>query len=250
MKRSTSIILLIALFFSFSIIANASGIKSSDYLLDPDNYLYPGKVVTFGNYEQDNNKKNGEEPIEWIVAEVDKDEALLVSLYGLDAIPFHSEYCEISWEKCDLRSWMNDTFYNKAFSKEEQKAIERVTLDNNNGYESSTMWRTMRDGPETNDKVFPLSCKEAEQIFGYKSGYNGFRLTVLRGDGICEPTKYALSQGAKIDENDNGCCYWWMRSVASQTFQAAYVSPLGSEGTLACSTKEICVRPAILVYLG
>lgn len=209
-----------------------------------------GQIVTFGNYEQDGNTQNGAEPIEWIVVVKSDHEVLLVSRYGLDVVPFHTDYREISWEECELRAWMNDTFFNTAFSADEQAAIEMVVLNNKNGYETSTMWRTMRDGNDTEDRVFSLSCAEAEEIFGHKRGYNGYNLTVLRGNGPCLPTPYALSQGAKIDDNDNDCCYWWLRTVAAQTFQAAYVSPLGSEGTLGCGAKDVCVRPAILVDLN
>ena len=44
-----------------------------------------GDTVSFGSYEQDNNTENGAEAIEWIVLDVEGENVLLLSKYGLDA---------------------------------------------------------------------------------------------------------------------------------------------------------------------
>ena len=45
-------------------------------------------ILTFGKYEQDNNPDNGPEEIEWIVLEEHDGNLLLLSRYGLDAVPY------------------------------------------------------------------------------------------------------------------------------------------------------------------
>ena len=50
-----------------------------------DALLAVGSIITFGAYEQDNNTRNGKEPIEWQVLEIKGGRALLISKYGLDA---------------------------------------------------------------------------------------------------------------------------------------------------------------------
>ena len=46
-------------------------------------------ILAFGKYEQDNNPDNGPEEIEWIVLEEQDGNLLLLSRYGLDAVPYN-----------------------------------------------------------------------------------------------------------------------------------------------------------------
>ena len=80
-------------------------------------------ILTFGKYEQDNNPDNGPEEIEWIVLEEHDGNLLLLSRYGLDAVPYNDEGAETTWEESTLRSWMNSDFLETAFTPEEQSAI-------------------------------------------------------------------------------------------------------------------------------
>lgn len=41
-------------------------------------------IIEFGSYEQDYNKENGAEPIEWYVIDIDDKSAKLMSVYALD----------------------------------------------------------------------------------------------------------------------------------------------------------------------
>ncbi len=87
-----------------------------------------GSIITFGAYEQDNDLTNGKEPIEWIVLDVDKktNRALVISRYGLDARAYHSGDWDTqypTWEKSEIREWLNNDFLSAAFTAEEQKGI-------------------------------------------------------------------------------------------------------------------------------
>ena len=62
-----------------------------------------GDTIKLGTYEQDNNKSNGKEEIEWRVLDIDGNEALLISEYALDCKPYNEEYAEITWEDFTLR---------------------------------------------------------------------------------------------------------------------------------------------------
>jgi len=68
-------------------------------------------------------------PIEWIVPDVQGDKALPISRYGLDARAYHKDFVSITWERCTLRTWLNSTFLNEAFSANEQNAILTTTAD-------------------------------------------------------------------------------------------------------------------------
>ena len=89
-----------------------------------------GDTILFGAYEQDNDPDNGHELIEWIVLEVDEANHRLwvVSRYGLDAQPYNAEAAEVTWQTCTLREWLNGTFFDTAFTPEEQVAVLTVGI--------------------------------------------------------------------------------------------------------------------------
>ena len=69
-----------------------------------------GDTVYFGAYEQDNNKANGKDDIAWQVLDKKENAILLLSVNGLDSVPYHSENTSVTWEKCALRTWLNQDF--------------------------------------------------------------------------------------------------------------------------------------------
>ena len=90
----------------------------------------PGDTVILGFYEQDNDLSNGPEPIEWQVIGTRDGHTLLISKYALESSKYNENYMEIDWENSTLRSWLNNDFYNTAFSASDRKRI--VTAHNEN----------------------------------------------------------------------------------------------------------------------
>lgn len=127
-----------------------------------------GSYVTFGNYEQDNDFRNDSEAIEWLVLDVQGSKVLLLSRYGLDAQQYNTEWAGTTWEKSTIRSWLNDSFLNTAFTAEKQEAI-LTTVVYNNKSEGYSDWDT-DGGSNTLDKVFLLSCAEANKYLGVTYG--------------------------------------------------------------------------------
>ena len=84
-----------------------------------------GDVVTVGAYEQDNNKNNGKEPIEWIVVTKLPGKALVVSKYVLERMPFedNDEVNAVKYPDSTVRAWLNGDFYEEAFSDAEKAMI-------------------------------------------------------------------------------------------------------------------------------
>ncbi len=191
--------------------------------------LKAGDIVTFGRYEQDNVPANGREPIEWIVLKTEDDRVMLVSRYVLDV--YNTYWGSPTWDKSTLRTWMNGTFLNTAFSEQEQKALVTVTVtaDKNPNYSSDP-------GADTQDKVYCLSYVEANTLLT-----NSQRRTA--------PTDYARVTG-KVYVESNGCCYWWLRSPGRPKCGAAIVCADGSYDYDA-SYDGFCygVRPVIWVDL-
>lgn len=66
---------------------------------------------------------------------------------------------QITWETCSAREWLNDTFLNTAFSKEEQKAIPITELDNSDRLNPKIKFKGELNN--TQDRIFLLSKTEA-----------------------------------------------------------------------------------------
>lgn len=191
-----------------------------------------GDIIKFGNYEQDNNTSNGKEPIEWRVLAKENNKLFVISKKALDCQKYNDSTGDVTWGTCSLRSWLNNTFLNTAFSEKEQSLIQtsNVSADKNPEYDTDP-------GNETNDKVFLLSIIEAEKYFATDDSRQ------------CEPTAYAVSNGG-YRSSDTGNCRWWLRSPGYFHSYAAQVELDGGVdryGNFDYGT--VCVRPAIWVNL-
>ena len=106
-------------------IDNPSEYHLSDIVSDTQPGYRVGDMVFFGHYEQDNDLTNGKEAIEWQVVDVQDDGSyILVSRYALDEKKFNEEYVDVTWKTSTLRKWLNEDFFNTAFSTQEQTVIE------------------------------------------------------------------------------------------------------------------------------
>ncbi len=126
-----------------------------------------GDILPFGKYYQ-RKGSNQMEPIEWMVLDVREDRALLISRYGLDAKPYNTTKENVTWETCTLRKWLNGDFLNTAFTAVEQKRIIQTTVDNGN-FQGNSAWRAS-GGNDTEDRIYLLSYREAEQYFSSDTG--------------------------------------------------------------------------------
>ncbi len=146
---------------------------------DPFEHVRVGGSIYFGNYEQDNDTSNGKEKINWIVVEKKTNKVLLVSDKVLDCKQYNDKAGATDWEFCSLRKWLNDSFYDTAFSEEEKSKIltTRISTPDNPNFGTD-------GGEDTTDKVFILSADEASNYVG--------RSDVLRD---VRGTDYAAANG-------------------------------------------------------
>lgn len=200
--------------------------------------LRVGSTVLYGTYEQNGNRSDGAEPIEWLVLDTDGTHALLITSYGLEAKAFNDYDTSVIWTECSLRKWLNGTFFDSAFSAAEQGLIEEsyCEADKNPGFEysnsSGSSW----------DKVFILSATEANYYFKN-----------LLNVKSCYPTTAAKQNGAFVNKSNGSCC-WWLRTPGSQSNYACcissnatnYVNYKGND----VRDRDNCVRPAMWVTLN
>ena len=195
-------------------------------------YAKPGDYIKFGSYTQDNS--DHKRTIEWLVLDVKGEKALVISKYALDCKPYNTEDTSVTWETCTLRKWLNNDFINSAFSADEKAMIPTVTVSAGKNPEYST-----DPGNATQDQVFLLSITEANKYFGSNSARQ------------CEPTDYAVANGAYVN-SDNGNCWWWLRSPGSDQDDAAYVYGNGVVYELGDDVDNDygAVRPALWIDLN
>ena len=187
-----------------------------------------GDTVKFGSFVSGADQE--ESSLEWVVLEKQDDRALLISKYGVDCLPYNDQWVKTTWADCSLRSWLNDSFLEEAFSSDERKSIITQTVVNcDNGGNSG--------GEITEDQVFILDIKELEKYFSSDE------------DRKIMPTEYAQNKGAFVDTK-NQACWYWVRNPGDDAKYAAYVNCKGDilhRGNLVFG-NTFAVRPAIWVY--
>lgn len=223
-----------------------------------------GSIIIFGSYEQDNNPANGKEPIEWYVLDKSDGQMLLVAVKLLDTMAYGIYGDEVLWETCALRNWLNNDFYNEAFSVEEKTLItdSYVVNANNPNYDTKA-------GNDTIDKVFCLSFEELETYFHIDSrnmnnmSWAEYCTYCYNQDHriLAAPTEYAHGKGAFILTKGGAWFYqwdvsyavgsgnWWLRSPGYSTTYAARVDAGGGADPMGrtVSFTSIGVRPALRV---
>ena len=195
-----------------------------------------GDTIDFGAYEQDNNLENGPEAIEWEVLDIRDGKALLLSRKVLDCRPYNDEFTEVTWEDCSLRSWLNTTFFDSAFSTSDADIIIETDVinDDNQAYDTA-------GGDNTKDKIFLLSLDEIKQYYGM--GIDEWWNENSNYQLACGLTDYARTQfienyAAYLEETTEEVeifyedieagygklsCWWWLRSPGISNDWAAYI---------------------------
>ncbi len=176
------------------------GLKGHLYSNQYDNGYHPNNVYYF-KYE----------PLTWRV--LDPDEGYIMCDNAIDSQAYqnfvikkdgklyNSKDCTnyvSDWETCSLRQWLNKTFYNTAFSREEKMLIGTTFLENNS---PDGTWF----GTDTGDKIFILSFDDViNSAYGFDSSKSEFdEARKLKG------TDYSKCQGVYISQ---GYPHWWLRT--------------------------------------
>ena len=188
-------------------------------------------IINGSKYHKTENDYFKYEPIKWRVLRYENSEAFLLSEAILDSQPYHSENEEIDWEKSSIRAWLNNEFINKAFSNEENKAINTVELINKDNSKYGT-----QGGKNTSDKLFLLSLSEV--------------------DGTEESKEYGFwdkkTRKCKNDNFSEETYFWWLRSPGNSSHDAAGVYYYGWVFGYGYDVQELTggIRPALYLNLS
>lgn len=209
--------------------------------------------VWFGSYWQDCEDTSGAKtPIKWRVLSVNGDEALLLADRCLDFQPYNTINTSITWEKSTLRTWLNDDFYNNAFSSQDKSAILKKTQVNADNHHYGT-----EGGNDTSDNVFLLSlddCFKAEYGFDSTDYHCDWYTNSYDPSRRAKVTTFVKKRGACVSSGeyvDNG--YWWLRSPGFDANYAAgvcYDGRVGEDGYIVSYITDDVVRPALYLNLS
>lgn len=153
------------------------------------------------SYQDDNGYDTGTvywfkyEPIKWQILTESSGKAFLLAKMALDSQEYNPSL-KNTYSISTIRTWLNETFYNTAFSDLQKEVIQTTKVDNS----------TSSGASYTNDKIFLLSSNEAT--------------TYLTNDTarIRKSTDYAECQGVYCIVNPyQGNAYWWLRTPSGST---------------------------------
>ncbi|MFA7506614.1 MAG: DUF6273 domain-containing protein, partial [Bacilli bacterium] len=189
------------------------------------------------------------EPIKWRVLEETDGTYTLLSEYIIDKQVFYTSsdnrtiggqtiYAN-NYEHSTIREWLNNAFYNKAFTAPEKGGILTSFVDNSASTTPSSTNPYFSN--DTLDKVYLLSYQEATSST-YGSSTSSTRRAVT--------TDYARAVGAYMNTSTSyyGNGYWWLRSPDnSNSSYAYYASVDGYFSSIYVDYSIYGARPAIKI---
>ena len=236
------------------------------------------------NSQQDDNGYNVStvywfkyEPIKWRILSEANGEALILCEMIIDS----RDYCNFDEETqqtvkyshnggngyannyalSDIRAWLNDTFYNTAFSALQKEYIKLTTVKNDLTSANPNSDPTF----ETRDKYVSFLCEDTEDhifLLSFQEATNdayGFNPDM---DNVADParekipTDYAKCQDVKVSK-DTGCVgngmFWWLRTPAEYDaggVARGVVFNGAAGGGIGVSNVHVGVVPALVINLG
>ena len=147
-----------------------------------------------------------------------------------------------NYAKSSLRQWLNDDFYNTAFSPAQQDIIVLTELNNNAYSESYSAYNSA----SSTDKVFLLSYGD---MMNTAYGFDAERYS-YDSARQAQGSDYAKCQGLYVDSSD-GYSRWWLRSAGYYSDLACSVEYDGwvSDNYYGASNTNFGVRPALKLDL-
>ena len=186
-------------------------VSNDSSLLIPDVKMWISDVdmdetLEFGKYDN--------ESIKWLVLDKKDNKTLVISRDILFKKSYDDMVFDVTWESCTLRSYLNDDFYNTAFSEEEKKLITRSKIEN----PDNPIYGT-GGGNATEDYIFLLSVDEAHKYY-------------------------------KADADRSCGEEWWLRTLGSNKRTASFVNINGYINHYGYRIDNYGVRPALWLNTG
>ena len=136
-------------------------------------------------------------PLEWLILDVQKNKALLITKDCLMTAPYNEEIKKITWADCTLRNKNLPEIEKHIFNDSERN---KILLHKNKSIDNKRYGTP--GGADTDDRLFLLNTEETIQYFPYDKA----RITYLNEKPV----------------------WWWLRSPGYSSYGAAIVDDDGS----------------------
>ncbi len=182
-----------------------------------------GQSLFIGNYEQNGITDDGPEGIKWKVIDETEDALLLLCDKAIDCIQYCSEFRTVSWTDSDIYSFLNGTFYNKAFGNN----YEDFIIETEKG------------------KLFLLSRTEFYKHYAAASIISiSSDATSFGNESVCGFTEYADNKSVKFGPEKTE--FWALRTDN----ESKLVFAVGKDGAISdfeINCTGLGLRPAMWI---
>lgn len=170
------------------------------------------------------------EPIKWIV--LDPESGLIMSDLVIDSQPFNNTLSASVYSTSSIRTWLNEVFFNDAFTELHKNSINVSNVDN------------------MNDRIFLLSYDEIlNPDYGFEDfggAYDPLRTTIS--------TKYARIQGLynfSYGNYDENTAFWYLRTAYKNNNEVVWlITYKGIVGDYVQNVNSIAgIRPALRINI-
>lgn len=156
------------------------------------------------------------EPVKWKILTESGGVATVLSELIIDAQAYNEGTNSNDYKLSAIRKWLNENFYNTAFSEKQKALIQKTVVDNGaasaNPKNNSTLWNGGKNDcacENTEDFIYLPSMKEVtNNSYGFSSDYS-----IYDTERTKTVTEYAKSQGVWTNNSDGkNIGWWWLRS--------------------------------------
>lgn len=200
----------------------------------PYDFTEIGDIITFGKYEQDNDRYNGTEPLEWRVLDKQDGKVLIITDKAVEMLPYFGIY----WKRSHIGGWLNGSFI-KDFTVDEKAMIVKTTVT----ADAHPDKPETDQGAATEHGLYLLSVDEVLKYFPNEE------------DRICYVTDYLRSElESTIHVNglaEGGRCDWWLRTALHNYSSGAFIANIDPNGRVNASTHNCrhTLRPVCWIQL-
>ena len=145
------------------------------------------------------------EPIRWRILSESGNKALILCDSIIDNKAYDMD--SSNYKNSEVRAWLNNEFYNKAFSSLQKELILTTTVDN--GLASTGYTENSYVCENTQDKVFLLSYNDVTNSeYGFSSSKNNSSTREMLTSDFCRASYVDMETSSTFYGNGN----WWLRT--------------------------------------
>lgn len=201
----------------------------------PSNVHETRQIVKMGRWD--------DQDIEWLVLDVNDGKALLMTKDIMQFVKYHTygspKKSKFTWKDSNLRTWLNESFYQTAFTDSEKKSVIATAV-----YDDDNPVFGTKGGSYSVNRLYVLSASELNQYFRNNEDRMASRI----------PTAHSINPNT--NESDSAeehpyldTSYYWVRTPGMFDYSQCYVHYTGKilyDGQ-SKSNWIVGVRPAMWV---